>query len=194
MLASKKEEQKIMNPKIVIRNETNADVGAITEVTVAAFKTLEISNNTEQFIIMALRAAKALTISLVAELDDHVIGHVAFSPVTLSDGTPNWYGLGPVSVLPAYHRQGVGTALIQEGLSRLKNLNAAGCCVVGHPDYYRKLGFENVPGLMHEGVPPEVFFALSFDGHTPQGTVTFHEGFKADGQQGAEGEAVNRAP
>ncbi len=183
-----------MDPKIVIRNETNSDVGAITEVTVAAFKTLEISNNTEQFIIMALRAAEALTVSLVAELDGRVIGHVAFSPVTISDGTPNWYGLGPVSVLPVYHRQGIGTALIQEGLSRLKNLNAAGCCVVGHPDYYRKFGFENVTELVHEGVPPEVFFALSFDGHTPQGTVEFHEGFKADGQQGAEGDAVNRAP
>jgi len=193
-LASKKEERKIMDPKTVIRNETNSDVGAITEVTVAAFKTLEISKNTEQFIIMALRAAEALTVSLVAELDGCVIGHVAFSPVTISDGTPNWYGLGPVSVLPAYHRQGIGTALIQEGLSRLKNLNAAGCCVVGHPDYYRKFGFENVTGLVHEGVPPEVFFALSFDGHTPQGTVEFHEGFKADGQQGAEGDAVNRAP
>jgi len=193
-LASKKEERKIMDPKTVIRNETNSDVGAITEVTVAAFKTLEISKNTEQFIIMALRAAEALTVSLVAELDGCVIGHVAFSPVTISDGTPNWYGLGPVSVLPAYHRQGIGTALIQEGLSRLKNLNAAGCCVVGHPDYYRKFGFENVTGLVHEGVPPEVFFALSFDGHTPQGIVEFHEGFKADGQQGAEGDAVNRAP
>ncbi len=65
---------------------------------------------------------------------------------------------------------------------------------MGHPDYYRKFGFENVTGLVHEGVPPEVFFALSFDGHTPQGTVEFHEGFKADGQQGAEGDAVNRAP
>jgi putative acetyltransferase len=193
-LASKKEERKIMDPKIVIRNETNSDVGAITEVTVAAFKTLEISNDTEQFIIMALRAAEALTVSLVAELDGRVIGHMAFSPVTISDGTPNWYGLGPVSVLPAYHRQGIGTALIQEGLSRLKTLNAAGCCVVGHPDYYRRFGFENVTGLVHEGVPPEVFFALSFGGHTPQGTVEFHEGFKEDGQQGAEGHAVNRAP
>jgi putative acetyltransferase len=193
-LASKKEERKIMDPKIVIRNETNSDVGAITEVTVAAFKTLEISNDTEQFIIMALRAAEALTVSLVAELDGRVIGHMAFSPVTISDGTPNWYGLGPVSVLPAYHRQGIGTALIQEGLSRLKTLNAAGCCVVGHPDYYRRFGFENVTGLVHEGVPPEVFFALSFGGHTPQGTVEFHEGFKEDGQQGAAGHAVNRAP
>jgi len=175
-----------MNPEIVIRSETKSDIDAITEVTVAAFKTLEISNNTEQFIIIALRAAKALTISLVAELNGRVIGHVAFSPVTISNGTLNWYGLGPVSVLPVHHRQGIGTALIQEGLSRLKNLNAAGCCVVGHPDYYRKFGFENVTGLVHEGVPPEVFLALSFGGHVPQGMVAFHEGFKADGQQAHE--------
>ena len=172
-----------MNPKIIIRNEIDADVDAITEVTVAAFKTLEISNHTEQFIIEALRAVKALTVSLVAEIDSRVIGHVAFSPVTISDGTQNWYGLGPVSVLPQYQRNGVGKALIQQGLSRLKDLNAQGCCLVGHPDYYRKLGFKNVSGLVHEGVPQEVFLAMSFDGQIPQGTVNFHDGFKADGQQ-----------
>ncbi len=171
-----------MNTKIVIRSETNADVSAITEVTVAAFKTLEISNHTEQFIIEALRAAKALTVSLVAEVDGRIIGHIAFSPVTISDGTRNWYGLGPVSVLPAYQLQGVGKALIREGLSQLKDMNAQGCCLVGHPDYYRKFGFKNMVGLVHKGVPQEVFFALSFDGHIPQGTVAFHDGFKADGQ------------
>ncbi len=98
-----------MNLKIVVRSETAADVSAITEVTVAAFKTLEVSNHTEQFIVKALRAAKALTISLVAEVDGRVIGHIAFSPVTISDGTRNWYGLGPVSVLPEYQRQGTVT-------------------------------------------------------------------------------------
>ncbi len=178
-----------MNPNIAIRNETDADVGAITEVTIAAFKTLEISNHTEQFIIEALRAAKALAVSLVAELDGRVIGHIAFSPVAISDGTRNWYGLGPVSVLPEYQRQGIGKALIRKGLSRLRDMNARGCCLVGHPDYYRKVGFTNFPGLVHEGVPPEVFFALSFDGHTPQGTVTFHEGFEADGQHEGAGDA-----
>jgi len=178
-----------MNPQIVIRDETNADVGMIAEVTIAAFKTLEISNHTEQFIIEALRAAKALTVSLVAEVDGRVVGYIAFSPVIISDGTRNWYGLGPVSVLPAYQRQGIGKALIQEGLSRLKDMNAQGCCLVGHPDYYRKFGFTNMSGLVHEGVPQEAFFALSFDGHTPQGTVTFHEGFKADGQQEGAGDA-----
>ncbi len=170
------------NPGIVIRDETDADIGAITEATIAAFKTLEISNHTEQFIIEALRAAKALTVSLVAELDGRVIGHIAFSPVTISDGTRTWYGLGPVSVSPEYQRKGVGKALIQEGLCRLKNLNAQGCCVVGHPEYYRKFGFQNVPNLVLEGVPQDVFFALSFYEDIPEGTVAFHEGFKAGGQ------------
>ena len=183
-----------MNPKIVIRDETDADVEAITEVTIAAFKTLEISNHTEQFIIRALRVAKALTISLVAEVNGRVIGHIAFSPVTISDGTQNWYGLGPVSVLPEYQRQGIGKALIQEGLLRLKDLDAKGCCLVGHPQYYRKFGFENVAGLVHEGVPQEVFFALSFDGRFPRGNVTFHEGFKANGQQAHVGNATTPRP
>ena len=179
------------NPKINIWSETEADANAIAEVTVAAFKTLEISRHTEQFIITALRLAKALTISLVAEVDGRVIGHIAFSPVTISDGTRNWYGLGPVSVWPDYQRQGVGQALIREGLSRLKAIHAQGCCLVGHPDYYRKFGFKNLPGLVHEGVPPDVFFALSFDGRIPQGTVAFHEAFKADGA--SPGDALQRA-
>jgi putative acetyltransferase len=182
-----------MKPEIVVRSETSSDIGAITEVTIAAIKTLEISHHTEQFIIEALRAAKALSLSLVAELDGRVIGHIAFSPVTISDGTRKWYGLGPISVLPAYQRQGIGTALVMEGLTLLKGLNAQGCCLVGHPDYYRKFGFKNMAGLVHEGVPPEVFLALSFDRHTSQGIVTFHEGLKADSQQEREGDALQRA-
>jgi putative acetyltransferase len=181
-----------MDSEIVIRSETNDDIGTIAEVTIAAFETLEISNHTEQFIIEALRAAQALTLTLVAEVDGRVIGHIAFSPVTISDGTQNWYGLGPVSVLPKYQGQGVGKALIREGLSRLKGLGARGCCLVGHPEYYRKFGFDGIPELVHEGVPPEVFLALSFDGNLPRGTFTFHEGFKADGQQELPGDALQR--
>ncbi len=171
-----------MKDKVLIRSETVADAGAIAEVTVAAFKSLAISNHTEQFIVAALRAAKALTVSLVAEMDGRVVGHIAFSPVAVSDGSPDWYGLGPVSVLPEYQRRGIGCALIEEGISRLKDLGARGCCLVGHPEYYRRFGFQNVPGLGIEGVPDEVFFALPLDGHIPQGRVEFHAGFKAHGQ------------
>ncbi len=172
-----------MTLEIVIRNETHEDIDAITEVTMAAFRTLEISNHTEQFIVEALRAAQALTVSLVAEIDGRVVGHVAFSPVSISDGTPGWYGLGPVSVLPEYQHRGIGKALIHEGLSRLQSMRARGCCLVGYPQYYKKFGFANAPDLVPEGVPPEFFLALSFDANVPRGIVTFHAGFKAKGRQ-----------
>jgi putative acetyltransferase len=169
---------------LLIRDEKGTDHNAISEVTISAFKKMEISNHTEQFIIEALRSTKALSLSLVAEVDGSVVGHIAFSPVTMSDGAKDWYGLGPVSVHPDSQRKGIGKALVREGLLRLKDLKAKGCCLVGHPQYYRQFGFENIEGLIHEGVPPEVFFVLSFDGNIPQGFVLFHEGFKANGQQG----------
>jgi putative acetyltransferase len=194
LLANQDKEFTHVTDKVLIRSETSADVSAIAEVTVAAFKTLAISNHTEQFIIAALRAGKALTVSLVAEVDGRVVGHIAFSPVTISDGSPNWYGLGPVSVLPECQQRGIGSSLIQEGISRLKDLGARGCCLVGHPEYYKRFGFQNIRGLVLEGVPEEVFFALSLDGHIPQGIVEFHVGFKADGQQeGAGGALPERA-
>lgn len=171
-----------MSTQIVIRDETHEDARAITGVTVAAFMTLEVSNHTEQFIIEALRAADALAVSLVAELDGRVVGHIAFSPLTISDGSSDWFGLGPVSVFPELQRQGIGKTLIREGLERLKALGAKGCCLVGHPDYYRRFGFTNSQELVIEGVPQEVFFVLSFDGFLPQGTVGFHEAFMADGR------------
>jgi putative acetyltransferase len=166
-----------MGHGIVIRDETASDINAITDVTLAAFKTLKISNLTEPGIMIGLRSAGALTVSLVAELDGRIVGHVAFSPVTVSDGTPGWYGLGPVSVAPEYHRQGIGGALIREGLARLQARGARGCCLVGHPEYYGRFGFVHPDGLGEEGVPAHVFFALAFDGEMPRGTVTFHQAF-----------------
>jgi putative acetyltransferase len=166
---------------MIIRNETNSDIEAISEITIAAFRNLAISNHTEQFIINALRNAGALTISLVAEIDGQVVGHIAFSPVTISDGSPNWHGLGPVSVLPEYHKQGIGKSLVNEGLSLLKAMGSKGCALVGDPNYYQRFGFRNIPSLIHDDIPQEVFLVLPFDNKTPQGTVVFHEGFFANG-------------
>lgn len=166
---------------LLLRDERAADVDVITTVTVDAFEALAISNHTEQFIVEALRAAGALTVSLVAEVDGRVVGHIAFSPVTMSDGTAGWYGLGPVSVLPAYQGMGIGSALINEGLARLRKLGAKGCCLVGHPHYYGRFGFEHVAGLVYAGVPAEAFFVLAFDSPVPQGTVAFHAAFAVDG-------------
>jgi putative acetyltransferase len=165
---------------VVIRRENKNDIEAITEVTIAAFASMEISNQTEHLIVNALRSAGALTLSLVAEVAGEVVGHIAFSPVTISDGSEGWYGLGPVSVTPKFQRMGIGSALITEGLRELKILGAKGCCLVGHPEFYPRFGFKNVAGLSLEGVPPEVFFALSFDGDYPKGCVIFHETFQIE--------------
>ena len=127
--------------KITIRNETPQDAAVIREITIAAFESMEISSHTEQFIIEALRTAKALTISLVAEVDGHVVGHIAFSPVTISDGSDNWYGLGPVSVLPQYQRMGIGKALIDEGLTRLRGLECSGLLPGRSPTILYKIWF-----------------------------------------------------
>ncbi|OKH31875.1 GNAT family N-acetyltransferase [[Phormidium ambiguum] IAM M-71] len=164
---------------MIIRNEKDADIEVITEVTIAAFKNHPISNHTEQFIIHALRAAGALTISLVAEIDRKIVGHIAFSPVTISDGTTGWYGLGPISVLPDYQKQGIGKSLINEGLSLLKKMGAQGCALVGDPNYYKRFGFKNYPELIHEGIPQEFFLILPFTQQIPQGVIVFHDGFKA---------------
>ncbi len=166
---------------MILREETTADIDAITEVTIAAFKNLPVSNQTEQFIIKALRSADALTISLVAEIDERVVGHIAFSPVVISDGTKDWYGLGPISVLPEYQKQGIGKSLINEGLSLLKKMGGQGCALVGDPNYYKRFGFKNFPELVHEGIPQEVFLALAFNEKVPQGTIEFHESFLATG-------------
>jgi putative acetyltransferase len=164
---------------MMIRQETEADIEIITEITKQAFENHPFSRNTEQFIIHALRTANAMTVSLVAEIDGTVVGHIAFSAVTFTDGSENWYGLGPVSVRPAYQKQGVGSSLVNEGLRLLKDADAGGCVVVGDPNYYERFGFKSPDGLEHEGVPQENFLALPFGGPIPQGIVEFHPAFGA---------------
>jgi putative acetyltransferase len=166
---------------MVIRNETESDIELISMITKAAFENHTYSRHTEQFIINALRAANALTISLVAEVGGKVVGHIAFSPVTISDGSHDWYGLGPVSVLPECWKQGIGKSLIQDGLSLLKALGAKGCVLVGDPQYYERFGFGNLPNLLLESVPQEYFLALQFDKNKTQGVVAFDQGFSAEG-------------
>jgi len=166
---------------MTVRLERPSDIPAITEVTRAAFKNHPVSRQTEHYIVDALRAAGALTISLVAEIDGRVVGHAAFSPIKISDRTADWYGLGPISVLPGLQRQGIGKALMHEGLALLKSIGANGCALVGDPAYYEQFGFRSVPELVHEGVPQEYVLVLHFGENRPHGTLVFHDAFLATG-------------
>ncbi len=163
----------------VIRKETESDIQAISDVTRAAFGNHPYSHQTEEFIVKALRDANALTISLVAVAGNRVVGHIAFSPVTISDGSPGWYGLGPISVLPELQRQGIGESMLREGLSLLKSMGAKGCVLVGDPGYYERFGFRSFRDLVIEGIPQENVLALPFEENKARGVVIFHDSFKA---------------
>lgn len=162
-----------------IRFETADDIEAIHQLTKQAFLQAPHTDHTEQFIVDALRKAGVLSISLVAENEQGLVGHVAISPVSISDGANGWYGLGPISVLPNMQSKGVGSQLMQQALVELKKLGAHGCVLLGDPNYYQRFGFQVVAGLQLEGVPPEYFQALSFNSQFPQGLVTYHGAFSA---------------
>ncbi len=166
---------------IKLRRESSSDLAAIHELTAAAFLDAPHASHTEHFIVDALRQAGQLTVSIVAENDSEIVGHVAVSPVTISGGSSNWYGLGPISVVPKCQLQGVGSRLMRQALTELRELGAAGCVLLGDPRYYGRFGFEAVPGLVFPDVPPEYFQAISFGASVPAGTVAFHEAFNARG-------------
>jgi putative acetyltransferase len=163
----------------LVRKEVASDAFAIDAVTIAAFRAAAHSSHTEQFIIRALRTDGQMAVSLVADEDGKVIGHVAVSPVAISDGTPGWYGLGPISVAPERQGQGIGTLLMHHALSELKVLGAAGCVVLGEPSYYSRFGFTAEPVLVLPGVPAEYFQAISLKGSLPRGEVKYHAAFDA---------------
>lgn len=164
---------------IIIREEQPKDIQYIDDITVAAFLDAQHSDHTEQFIVKSLRESGALTISLVAEDQGAVLGHVALSLVTISDGAENWYGLGPISVLPDKQGKGIGSMLMKAAIQALQEINAGGCVLLGDPNYYQCFGFKPYEGLVLPDVPPEYFHAIVLQGDLPQGDVTYHEAFLA---------------
>lgn len=162
---------------ISIRTETPADIAAIDAVTIAAFLDAPHTSHTEQFIVKGLRGAGVLSISLVAELNNSIIGHVAVSPVSISDGASGWFGLGPISVTPEHQGRGVGSRLMQEALALLRKRNAAGCVLLGDPAYYGRFGFRSETNLVFPNVPQKYFQALLFGSSLPRGIVSYHEAF-----------------
>ena len=164
---------------INIRLEKSSDIQSIHTITAAAFLDAPHTDHTEQFIVNALRDSGALTVSIIAEDAAKMVGHVALSPVTISDGSSDWYGLGPISVIPNQQGKGIGTKLMYAAITELKKRNAKGCVLLGDPNYYTRFGFKPIDGLILPDVPPEYFQAILFQNNHPTGTVTYHESFLA---------------
>ena len=116
----------------VVRPEQPGDVAAIRAVYVAGFPT-----DVESRLVSLLRAAGHLPVSLVAEADGAIVGHIAFSPVSAAVGA----GLAPVAVLESYRRQGIAARLIEAGLAACRAAGFGWAVVMGEPAYYSRFGF-----------------------------------------------------
>ncbi|MDG1531714.1 MAG: N-acetyltransferase [Paracoccaceae bacterium] len=166
-----------MNAVIEIRLERTGDEKEIFDLTAVAFEPMAYSDGTEPQVVNDLRADGDLTLSIVAVKNGKIVGHVAFSPIAISDNDINWFGLGPISVLPELQRTGIGSAIIYKGLSLLKEKGAAGCALIGDPNYYGRFGFIGDGRLKYQQLPDALVQGLSFNDFYPEGVLTFRPAF-----------------
>ena len=163
-----------------IRAERPGEEGAIRAVTRAAFEASPFGEGAEAAIVDALRRDGDLALSLVAERDGVIIGHVAFSPVRVGEAQGGLFALGPVSVRPSEQRRGVGGALIEAGLDALAARGARACVLVGDPAYYERFGFRAREGLAYGEIPARYVLARPVgDGEAPTGPLAYAPGFEA---------------
>ena len=165
---------------LTIRPETPQDYAAVRAVNERAFE-----GPAEADLVDRLRHAVERYLSLLAEDEGHVVGHIFFSPVEVEPAATPFplMGLAPMAVLPECQRQGVGSALVHEGLQACREVGGEAVVVLGHPGYYPRFGFKPAEsyGLHCEyDVPAEVFMASeltpgAFDGL--RGLVKYHAAF-----------------
>jgi predicted N-acetyltransferase YhbS len=135
-----------MNPKINIRKETPADYAQVIELTGKAFESLEISDHNEGKLVERLRKSPNFIedLSLVAELNGQVIGHILFTPIVIENGPKKFESLvlAPVSVLPEFQKMGIGSQLINAGHQKAIDLGFKSAILLGHPEYYPRFGYK----------------------------------------------------
>ena len=170
--------------ELIIHNEQPEDQDAVTEVLIQAFINHPHSQQTEHLIVQRLREQDKLSIALVAEYQQQILGFIAISPVQLHSAEmsqydrQNWYGLGPVAVRPDQQGYGIGSTLIRTALNQLQlRYPCHGCVVLGEPEYYARFGFKAYPQLVLDGVPASYFQALSFADSIPTAQVCYAAAF-----------------
>lgn len=166
---------------VEIRTERPEEASAIRRLTAEAFAGAAHASGAEVAIVDALRARGDLVLSLVAVDEGEIVGHVAFSPVTIAGMEGRWYGLGPLSVAPARQRTGIGRSLIRAGLDRLAAMGAAGCALVGDPAVYRGSGFQSDGRLGYGDLDRTYIQRVVFTGPPPVGDVAFSPAFDVEG-------------
>ncbi len=162
---------------IKIRPEEARDHDAIYELTRIAFEPMFFSDGTEAPLVGKLRQDGDLTLSLVAQQDGEIVGHIAFSPATINGRHDGWFGLGPVSVHPKLQKQGIGRKLVETGLKMLEERGATGSVLTGNPDIYSRMGFQSDGNLSYGTLERQFIQWIVFKGAPPVGELKFARAF-----------------
>lgn len=166
--------------KLWIRREAEADISSIRRLVARSYENAAHSAHNAPQTVENLRDADVLSLSLVAIMGMDVVGYIAASPVTVTDGTGGWYGLGPVAVDPERQNAGIGRALMDQALKELREGGAGGVVSLGDPAFYHRFGFEDVSGLDYRCGPEGELLAMPLcDSTVPGGKVSYHDAFGA---------------
>lgn len=163
---------------LAIRHETPADIAAIRAVNEAAFET-----GAEAALVDMLRENGKFTLSLVADIEGEIVGHILLTDIEMAPGVveARMLGLAPMAVLPGRQGRGIGSALVRRGLEDCRELGSRGIVVLGHPAFYRRFGF--APASRHDitciyDAPDEAFMALALgDADLPKGRALYQPEF-----------------
>ncbi|WP_108813975.1 GNAT family N-acetyltransferase [Loktanella sp. Alg231-35] len=162
-----------MHDHVTLRPERAEDQKTLHALIAAAFAPMNFSDGTEADALDRLRRDGDLSLSLIATIEANIVGHVAFSPATVSGAEGDWFALGPIAIKAPFQRQGIGTKLSLAGLDWLKARGAAGCVLIGNPHVYGPMGFASNASLTHGDLPHAFVQFVSFTGTVPQGEVIF---------------------
>lgn len=165
---------------MIVRTEKREDFAAVQAIHLSAFP-----EDAESKLINRLRKNASPIVSMVAEDNEQLVGHILFSPVTLDSSTSlKLMGLAPMAVLPSKQRQGIGSALVEAGLAQCRLIQCGAVAVLGHPDFYPKFGFKPSTDFAIKSeydVPAEVFMMVELEKAYLQGCsgiISYHEEFK----------------
>lgn len=167
---------------LVLRPELIDDFEKIDVLIRTSFECTALGYHNEAELVHSLRERGDLSLSIVAEIDDQIVGHIAFSPMKflmddVLNGQESWFCLAPLAVLPKFQGQKIGQHLVQSGIAGLKKQQANGVIVLGDANYYQRFGFKHIPACTLNQAEFEHLLGYSFDARALKGDIKLSAGF-----------------
>lgn len=166
---------------MLIRPERAGEEQEIYNLTKRAFAPMPFGDEDDAGLTDALRESGDLFLSLIAEENSRIIGHLALSPVAITGTAARWMGLGPISVEPERQRQGIGSTLVQSAMTYCRTNEISGIALIGNPAVYGPMGFQSNHAFTYRDLSNQLVQYLTLSGSDPVGELTFAPALEGQG-------------